>query len=127
MYDEETQEAIADAPRGVLEKLELGYNLREEAKCQEEQADATKKSADIILEEVFDALGTDKIKHKTHGILSRITDRERAYYDAKKITEYLIGHGVSKTVTKNALEAGKKVSKSSYIEYKRPRKKKGDK
>jgi len=125
MWDEDTEKALATAKdKTIKDKLLTVFQLRREAKALEDSGKDTKKAADVLIEDIFTELNVEVVKSDELGSIKRVT-QERKSYKIDAIKEYLIGHGVSPTVVKNAISAGMSTSESMYFGYWAPRKKKG--
>jgi uncharacterized protein YlxW (UPF0749 family) len=119
IWDENTMKSVEEgAPEEALEYLETGFKLRMKIFALKEKIDSMKKEADAQIEAGLTLLKQEKASADGIGT-GQIITKTRSSYNVKEIQEYLLGHGVSSVTTKNAIESGKKISYSSYVDFRR--------
>lgn len=119
-WNKETTKA-AENKEGALELLSLGISKRAEAKNLEDEIEHIKKEGNEYVEAALKMLGLTKAKADGIGSVS-IVNKKRTTTNPTLVSEYLLSHGVSSTLTKEAIAAGKKESSFSYVDFRKAKK-----
>jgi hypothetical protein len=119
IWDETTLASLEEgAPEEALEYIEKGFKLRMKVFHLKEEMDTLKKEGDAQIEAGLALLKQEAVSAEGIG-KAQIIRKTRSTLNAKAVQEYLLGHGVHATTTKNAIAAGTKISHSSYVDFRR--------
>lgn len=119
-YDDISTNLLVDAPAWVQDALEQGIEKRALAKAMEDEAADVKKGANELLEAALEFMGVSKVESDTGLVLRK--DMTRTTIDPEVMSAYLVEHGVSAQVVKNARDKATKVSKYKTLEFRLPQK-----
>ena len=119
-WTEDTKRILEGRDDWVLDNLNASMKLYSRAKVLEIEFKDIKAEGKALAEVALEVLGLNS-PDKIASNFGTISAKVKTSYSTKTISEYLLAHGVSATVIKNAMEAAK--SESPYVEFRKPSKK----
>ena len=104
-FDEKTRDLLDDKDPDMINTLLDGMRMRQEAADHEDLAKGLKEKANLLLAPIMTALEFDKVKVEGIGAVTFLQNLTNKSVSREGMEKYLIEHGVSPTLIKEAREA----------------------
>lgn len=108
MLDEKTQAAVKGKDADFILMLQKGLDKRAESRNLADRAEDMKREAEDLLLQAMSVLEIKKATDPVLGSVDLKQDFERSSFSKKVMSEYLLTHGVSADLVKQAQEEATK-------------------